>query len=144
MPHSMGVRVPLSAPTGIFMFNKSGDLLLHHVMEALCEFAETKIYKQYPNDVIASLEYLKDNTQDLKYEYQELYTVYKWYKIDRPKRTVKKDIGLSMMYYEQDSKMLSRAVAIRKFSNKLFKGGDYDTIEFNHATQKSIGENKQD
>ena len=82
--------------------------------------------------------YLKDNTKDLKYEYQELYAVYKWYKIDRPKRTIKKDIGMSIMYYEQDSKMLSRAVVIRKFSNKLFKGGDYDPIEFNHATQKSV------
>jgi len=116
------------------------DILLHNVMESLCEFAETKIFKQYPDDVVKSLEYLKDNTKDLKYEYQELYAVYKWYKIDRPLRTIKKDIGLSIMYYEQDSKMLSRAVVIRKFSNKLFKGGDYEPIEFNHATQKSVKE----
>ena len=111
-------------------------------MKGLCEFAETKMYKQYPDDILKSLEYLKNTSKDMKYEYQELYAIYKWYKIDRPQRTVKNDIGTSLMYYDQDSKMLSRAVNIRKFSKKLFKGGDYEPIEFNHTTQKSIKEGR--
>ena len=92
------------------------DIILHEVMKGLCEFAETKMYKQYPDDILKSLEYLKNTSKDMKYEYQELYAIYKWYKIDRPQRTVKNDIGTSLMYYDQDSKMLSRAVNIRKFS----------------------------
>ena len=76
----------------------------------------------------------------MKLEYTELYAIYTWYKIDRPKRNInKQDLGVSMMYYEQDTKMLARAVALRKFSKKLFKGGDYEpVIGTNQATQKSI------
>ena len=43
------------------------------------------------------------------------------------------------IHYEQDTKMLARAVALRKFSAKLFKGGDYEpNIGTFQATRKSI------
>ena len=48
------------------------DIILHEVMKGLCEFAETKMYKQYPDDILKSLEYLKNTSKDMKYEYQEL------------------------------------------------------------------------
>ena len=121
---------------------KNKDKLLHTVMEQICLFAEKKTFKQYPEDLVKSLKHLSENNRELKYEYKELYAIYVWYKIDRPKRQNPKEIGTSMMYYEQDTKMLARAVALRKFSNKLFKGGDYDPpIRSNTATQKSIREN---
>ncbi len=125
------------------MMFRNKDKLLHTVMEEICSFAEKKTFKQYPNDLVKSLKYLAENTKELKYEYKELYAIYVWYTQDRPKRELpKEDIGVSMMYYEQDTKMLARAVALRKFSNKLFKGGDYDPpIRSNTATQKSIREN---
>ena len=124
------------------MMFRNKDKLLHTVMEEICLFAEKKTFKQYPNDLVKSLKYLAENTKELKYEYKELYAIYVWYTQDRPKRELPKDIGVSMMYYEQDTKMLARAVALRKFSKKLFKGGDYDPpIRSNTATQKSIREN---
>lgn len=124
------------------MMFKNKDKLLHTVMEQICLFAEKKTFKQYPEDLVKSLKHLSENNRELKYEYKELYAIYVWYKIDRPKRQNPKEIGTSMMYYEQDTKMLARAVALRKFSNKLFKGGDYDPpIRSNTATQKSIREN---
>ena len=119
---------------------RNKDKLLHTVMEEICSFAEKKTFKQYPNDMVKSLKYLAENTKELKYEYKELYAIYVWYKQDRPKRELpKEDIGVSMMYYEQDTKMLSRAVALRKFFRGLFKGGDYEpSIKTYQATQKSI------
>tara|TARA_X000000950_G_scaffold272895_1_gene356064 strand:- start:6922 stop:7293 length:372 start_codon:yes stop_codon:yes gene_type:complete len=121
---------------------KNSDKLLHLVLKELCKFAETNVYKHYP-DVLKSLKWLSENTKDMKFEYTELYSLYTWYKNDRPKRKNKNDIGVSMMYYEQDTKMLARAVALRKFSKKLYKGGDYDpAIGSNQATQKSIRQNK--
>lgn len=124
------------------MMFRNKDKLLHMVMEEICLFAEKKTFKQYPNDLVKSLQYLAENTKELKYEHKELYAIYVWYTQDRPKRELPKDIGVSMMYYEQDTKMLARAVALRKFSKKLFKGGDYDPpIRSNTATQKSIREN---
>lgn len=124
------------------MMFKNKDKLLHTVMEQICLFAEKQTFKQYPEDLVKSLKHLSENNRELKYEYKELYAIYVWYKIDRPKRQNPKEIGTSMMYYEQDTKMLARAVALRKFSNKLFKGGDYDPpIRSNTATQKSIREN---
>lgn len=124
------------------MFRNS-DKLLHLVLKELCKFAEKNVYKHYP-DVLKSLKWLSENTKDMKFEYTELYSLYTWYKIDRPKRKKdKNDLGVSMMYYEQDTKMLARAVALRKFSKKLYKGGDYEpAIRSNQATQKSIRQNK--
>jgi hypothetical protein len=124
------------------MFRNS-DKLLHLVLKELCKFAEKNVYKHYP-DVLKSLKWLSENTKDMKFEYTELYSLYTWYKIDRPKRKKdKNDLGVSMMYYEQDTKMLARAVALRKFSKKLYKGGDYEpAIGSNQATQKSIRQNK--
>ena len=122
------------------MFRNS-DKLLHLVLKELCKFAEKNTYKHYPNDsIFKSLKWLSENTKDMKLEYTELYSIYTWYKIERPKRSInKQDLGVSMMYYEQDTKMLARAVALRKFSKKLFKGGDYEpAIGTNQATQKSV------
>ena len=124
------------------MMFKNSDKLLHLVLKELCKFAETNVYKHYP-DVLKSLKWLSENTKDMKFEYTELYSLYTWYKNDRPKRKNKNDIGVSMMYYEQDTKMLARAVALRKFSKKLYKGGDYyPAIGSNQETQKSIRQNK--
>ena len=122
------------------MFRNS-DKLLHLVLKELCKFAEKNTYRHYPNDnILKSLKWLSENTKDMKLEYTELYSIYTWYKIDRPKRNAsKQDLGVSMMYYEQDTKMLARAVALRKFSKKLFKGGDYEpAIRTNQATQRSV------
>ena len=69
------------------MFRNS-DKLLHLVLKELCKFAEKNVYKHYP-DVLKSLKWLSENTKDMKFEYTELYSLYTWYKIDRPKR--KKD-----------------------------------------------------
>ena len=125
------------------MMFRNSDKLLHLVLKELCKFAEKNVYKHYP-DVLKSLKWLSENTKDMKFEYTELYSLYTWYKIDRPKRKKdKNDLGVSMMYYEQDTKMLARAVALRKFSKKLYKGGDYEpAIGSNQATQKSIRQNK--
>lgn len=125
------------------MMFRNSDKLLHLVLKELCKFAEKNVYKHYP-DVLKSLKWLSENTKDMKFEYTELYSLYTWYKIDRPKRKKdKNDLGVSMMYYEQDTKMLARAVALRKFSKKLYKGGDYEpAIRSNQATQKSIRQNK--
>jgi hypothetical protein len=125
------------------MMFRNSDKLLHLVLKELCKFAEKDVYKHYP-DVLKSLKWLSENTKDMKFEYTELYSLYTWYKVDRPKRKKNKnDLGVSMMYYEQDTKMLARAVALRKFSKKLYKGGDYEpAIGSNQATQKSIRQNK--
>lgn len=125
------------------MMFRNSDKLLHLVLKEICKFAETKTFKQYPDDIVKSLEYLSKNTKQMKWEYKELYAIYVWYKFDRPKRKKTNDLGVTMMYYEQDTKMLARAVALRKFSKKLFKGGDYEPyIGPNQATQKSIRENQ--
>lgn len=122
---------------------KNQDKLLHMVMKELCRFAEKQTFKQYPDSVFKSLQYLANNTKEMKLEYQELNTIYKWYKLDRPKRKQPMDIADSMMYYEQDTKMLARAVSLRKFSKRLFKGGDYvPEIQPNQASQKSIREGR--
>jgi hypothetical protein len=126
------------------IFKSKKDHLLHQVFKSLNNFVDKKMFKQYKNDNLKSLEYLAHKTGQLKLEYKELWVCWKWYNYDRPKRIAKNDLAHSMMYYEQDTKMLARAVALRKFSEKLFKGGDYEPIIGTfQATRKSItqGEN---
>jgi|TARA_B100000073_G_scaffold135745_1_gene111368 hypothetical protein len=121
------------------IFKKNKDHLLHQVFKGLNTFVERTMFKQYENDTLKSLEYLATKTGELKLEYKELMACWKWYNIDRPKREAKNDLGHSMMYYEQDTKMLARAISLRKFSEKLFKGGDYEPrIGTFQATRKSI------
>jgi len=121
------------------MFNKNEDKLLHLVFKELNKFVINDVWKQYPDDIQASLDHLVDNTNQLQFEYKELGALYVWYNKERPERAKSDDIGTSMFYYEQDTKMLSRAVALRKFFRGLFKGGDYEpSIKTYQATQKSI------
>lgn len=121
------------------IFNRKKDHLLHQVFKGLNTFVENDMFKQHKNDTLKSLEYLSEKPGELQLEYQELMACWKWYNFDRPKRQAKTDLGHSMMYYEQDTKMLSRAVALRKFSEQLFKGGDYEPrIGTFQATRKSI------
>ena len=121
------------------IFRSNKDHLLHEVFKSLNTFVEKSMFKQYENDTLKSLEYLATKTGEVKLEYKELMACWKWYNIDHPKRKAKNDLGHSMMYYEQDTKMLARAVALRKFSEKLFKGGDYEPrIRTFQATRKSI------
>ena len=121
------------------IFNTKKDHLLHRVFKSLNTFVDNDMFKQHENDNLKSLEYLSKRTGELQLEYQELMSCWKWYNFDRPNRQSKVDLAHSMMYYEQDTKMLARAVALRKFSAKLFKGGDYEpAIRTNQATQKSV------
>ena len=57
------------------MMFRNKDKLLHMVMEEICLFAEKKTFKQYPNDLVKSLQYLAENTKELKYEHKELYAI---------------------------------------------------------------------
>ena len=121
------------------IFNRNKDHLLHQVFKSLNTFVDNDMFKQHKNDTVKSLEYLSKRTGELQLEYQELMSCWKWYNLDRPNRQSKVDLAHSMMYYEQDTKMLARAVALRKFSAKLFKGGDYEpNIGTFQATRKSI------
>ena len=122
------------------MFNTKKDYILHTVCKELNKFVNNKMFKQYPDDTLKSLQYLATSKdKDLQFEYEELYAVYSWYNFDRPSRRNSTDLGVSVMYYEQDTKMLARAIALRKFSQKLFKGGDYEpAIGTFQATRKSI------